>query len=110
MTTTTTTTARILREDESGHRFIVAADRGAVECRTAPGGVPVVADYHSPRPWFPGDDGPQPCDLIPGGCWSEAGTGLGALREAWVKAGGDDEVIWAWLEDRYARWEAEAGQ
>jgi hypothetical protein len=104
--TTTTTPARIYREDSAGPRFIVAGDKGAVECRTMPGGLPVLVDYHSPRPLYDGDR-PAECDVIAGGCYPDAGAGVAALRMAWLRAGSDDEVIWADLEQRYAAWEAE---
>ena len=104
--TTTTTPARIYREDSAGPRFIVAGDRRAVECRTMPGGLPVTVDYHSPRPQY-SDGRAFPCDVIAGECYPEAGAGVAALRAAWLKAGSDDEVIWLDLEKRYAQWEAE---
>ena len=103
--TPTETPVRILREDDCWNRLIVVGHRGAVECRTMPGGMPVVIDYHSPRPQFP-DGRPVPCDVIAGGCYPEAGAGVAALRAAWLQAGSDDEVIWADLEKRYAQWEA----
>ena len=104
--TPTETPVRILREDPAGFRFIVAGDKGAVECRTVPSGLPAVIDYHSPRPQFP-DGRAFPCDVIAGECYPEAGAGVTALRAAWLQAGSDDEVIWADLEKRYAQWEAE---
>jgi hypothetical protein len=104
--TPTTGTTRIHREDESGGRFIVAGERGAVECRTSLGGMPILIDYHSPRPWFPGDE-PSACDVIAGDCYPEAGANVIGLRSAWLAAGGDDEVIWRALEARYEAWEAE---
>lgn len=103
--TPTETPVRILREDPAGFRFIVAGDKGAVECRTIPSGLPVVIDYHSPRPLYDGDRLNE-CDVIAGGCYPDAGAGVAALRTAWLKAGRDDEVIWADLEERYAAWEA----
>lgn len=104
--TITATPDRILREDRSGNRLIVAGDRGAVECRTVSSGLPTLVDYHSPRPQFPGDEAHQ-CDVIAGACYPEAGLRMAALQSAWLSSGSDDEVIWAELEQRYAAWELE---
>jgi hypothetical protein len=102
--TTTSTPVRITREDPAGMRFIVAGDKGAVECRTL-GGSPVLIDYHSPRPQYEGDEG-RPCDVIAGECYPDAGAGVPALRSERLAAGCDDEVLWADLEKRYEAWGA----
>ena len=98
---------RNIREDDCWNLLIVAGPRGAVECRTLPGGSPVTIDYHSPRPWYPGDETAGECDVLAGPCYPEAGADVAGLRAAWLAAGSDDEVLWRALEARYEAWELE---
>jgi hypothetical protein len=102
-----TAPTRIIREDDCWNLFIVAGPRGAVACRTMPGGLPVDIWYHSPRPDFPGDEPSPDCDVLGGACYDSAGANVAGLVAAWLAEGSDDEVIWRALEARYEAWEGE---
>lgn len=57
--------------------------------------------YHSPEPRYDGQ-GPQECDVLPGGTCYCDGSALQASDFAPEFVSGGSDAVWAMLEDRYA--------
>lgn len=106
---TTQTTTRTRRDDSIEARYIVEGPRGAVEYHAISlGGQPLGIEYHARDPRWEGDKRYLCSVLARGRCYPD-GTSVGAadLHREYADAGYDEEVIWAELERRYAKWEAE---
>lgn len=99
---------RARRDRGNQVRYVVAGPSGAVEYHAlAANGDPLGIEFHSPKPWYTADE-PQRCDILEGPCYPFGSSLDGdALNRDFEESGGDEEVIWQWLERRCRDWAEE---
>jgi hypothetical protein len=99
---------RARRDTDSQVRYVVAGPCGAVEYHALKADSdPLGIEFHSPRPWSGGDEAGR-CDILEVPCYPMGSSLEGdACHRDYLESGGDEEVIWRWLERRCREWAEE---